>query len=165
MKHLWCHCCIKDCEFEALKHVWKLLFSHFLADQFCWLTRLNLIKNQQYQGQNYYSSMNTSFKILEFEVLALAYDVEEIIKIWRNLAKFAQRVTRGNSWRKWVVATSLHDISMHYFMTSKTSLMKWFWVPDLVGHRQTKLFGRTEWVQPNGLSTVIYTSHNNLRVR
>ena len=101
-----CHYCMEGCEFKALNWVWKL--SAIFTVLPTGFTPLLAWKNQQYQGQNYCIHQWTChLNLLQFVASVFAHDVEEICKIWRNLAKFAQDVTRGNSWRKWVVVTSL----------------------------------------------------------
>ena len=105
-KHLRCHYCIEDCVFEASKWVWKLFAVFTLSRQPVLLPCLLEFdfKNQQYLGQNQSSSTKPHLKkTLEFVALVLAYDVQEIGKIWRNSVKFALKVTHGNSQRKWVV--------------------------------------------------------------
>ena len=65
--------------------------------------------------------------LLEFVASALSRDVEKNCKIWRNLAKCTLKFARGNSWRKWVVLTSLPSLVCILFRSRKP-----VWHDDIV---------------------------------
>ena len=83
--------------FSALKRVWKLLFSRYLADQVHTLARFYMIKNQRHPDQNHYCRPQTPQLKPPWVCSIGAHSCCQNGKIRRNSARLAQIVPHGNS--------------------------------------------------------------------